>query len=404
MRILAISHLFPHIESPNCGIFVARQFAGMAKLGADITIFVPTVWCPKVLRYFNRWKNYDHKRPLCEHEGLYTITAPYLRPPGGWFYRWAGLSAFCSLRRKASEMHQSKPFDVILGRCFFPDGDAAIRLSRVLKIPVVGLGIGSEVNETPDWSKSLYKHFVRTAKAFDATMACGQGVADRIDSVTGKNTLAVYGVVDLDQFTPVTDNSSVRKELGMPLGKLVALYAGNLVKTKGVYEMIEAFARIERRAPKVVLKICGSGQQEDGMRRMIKEKNLDHIIEIVGMVEPKQMHKWMQASDLFVLPSYMEGMPNAVMEAMACGLPVVSTSVGGLPEAVGDCQGAILVPPRNVEEFGKAVFKVLRDDELRVRMGVASRVRAEERFGVTRTCQRMLAYLAATVENWESAH
>lgn len=82
---------------------------------------------------------------------------------------------------------------------------------------------------------------------------------------------------------------------------------------------------------------------------MVREINLEHVIRIVGEVHPDQMHKWMKASDLFVLATHTEGLPNVVMEAMACGLPVIATTVGGLLEAVGDCEGAILVPPKNIE-------------------------------------------------------
>ena len=134
------------------------------------------------------------------------------------------------------------------------------------------------------------------------------------------------------------------------------------------------------------------------MRKAIEDKNLCHLIEMVGMVDPEQMHKWMQASDLLLLPSYEEGMPNAVMEAMACGLPVVATTVGGLPEAVGDCEGVILVPPRDVDRFKDAVLKVLRNEQLRERMGLAARKRAEERFGIQRNARRILDFLSEIIE------
>jgi glycosyltransferase involved in cell wall biosynthesis len=131
---------------------------------------------------------------------------------------------------------------------------------------------------------------------------------------------------------------------------------------------------------------------------MVRERNLEHIIRILGEVPVDQMNKWMKASDLFVLATHTEGMSNVVMEAMACGLPVVTTTVGGLPEAVGGCEGAILVPPRDVDRFEDAVLRVLQDKELREHMALAARKRAEERFGIQRNTRRIMDYLAEVIE------
>jgi len=111
------------------------------------------------------------------------------------------------------------------------------------------------------------------------------------------------------------------------------------------------------------------------------------------------MHLWMQAADVFVLPSYMEGMPNVVMEAMACGLPVIATAVGGLPEAIGDDEGAMLIEPRKVKPLVDAMLKVCSDKTLQFKMSLAVRQTAEDKFGLKNNVKKTLIYLESVVKN-----
>jgi glycosyltransferase involved in cell wall biosynthesis len=398
VRILAISHLFPNLKEKRYGIFVARQLSGIRRLGAEITVMVPRVWCPGLARHFDRWKNHDHKCPLCRFEGIETFSIPYLRPPGNFYNRWSGLAAFRAMKNKALELHKSRKFDVIYATDFFPDGDAAVRLAKYLKLPAACLSIGVDVNITAHSSGIIHRHFVRTAKALDGTLACGQSVADRIKAVTGKNPLCVYGVLDLEEFSPVPDKIPARKDLGLPFDKTIALYAGYLTKRKGVFELLEVIYRVQQQCPDILLVICGAGPEETALRRLVREKGIEDMVRMAGEVEPERMSKWMQASDLFVLASHTEGMPNVVTEAMACGLPVVATAVGGLPGAIGDCDGALLVPPGRVDDLEKAIVKIINDNQLRASMRIAARNRAEEQFGVKRNARLILDYLRKIVE------
>lgn len=372
----------------------------MAKLGGQITVFVPRVYCPKLLRRFEKWKNQGHDVPLCDIPGLNTIPVPMLRLPGNWYNRWTGFMAYMSMRRRAEELHAIEKFDVIYATDLFPDGNAAARLGKRLGIPSTCLAIGVDVNYTAHSTPALYRHFVETVRGLDGTLACGRSVAEGIEKVRGDKTLEVYGVVDLDAFAPATNLGSLLEQLGIDREELVILFAGYLSNRKGVHELMEAYAKVAQQVGRSTrLVLCGAGEEEARLRETAQQRGVNGSVFFQGEVAPEAMSNWMKASDVFVLPSHTEGMPNAVMEAMACGTPIVSTKVGGLPAAIGDCDGAILVEPKNVEQLAEAMSRVLKDSALRQSMSNAARARAEERFGVTVNARRILTYLGEVVSN-----
>src|SRR3989339_963511 len=112
MKILAISHLFPHQKEPRYGIFVKRQLEAIAKLGSEVTVIVPTVYCPSLMSKCKRWKGYDNKSQLLPSDYLKTMRVFYFRPPGNWYNRWSGLAAYLSMKHIVQAIHAKEKFDI----------------------------------------------------------------------------------------------------------------------------------------------------------------------------------------------------------------------------------------------------------------------------------------------------
>lgn len=401
MRILVISHLYPFVTNKTYGIFTARQFEMAAKLGADITIIFPIVWIPVVLQKFNsKWRDYNKVHAPVYFKDVKVITVPYFRVNRSFSScRWDGFFISKSARRKILQLHCDNPFDIVYGKGIFPSADVAVRISRLLKIPAVGEGIGSDVDVVPDYSRVMYRHFLRVTGGLDGAVADGAGVARRLSGVMKKDIPTIHGLVDLDEFSPSINKGELRESMGISTSSLIILFAGNLKKEKGVYELLESFKSLKRCMLDLKLQICGSGVEKAGIEKEILDMKLVDNVTLLGNIEPSEMNKWMKASDIFVLPTYHEGMPNVVMEAMACGLPVVSTRVGGIPDAVGDSEGAILVEPENVNELTEAMKKVLVDKGLREKMCKAARQTAVRKFGAEQNCRKLLEYLEKIIES-----
>ena len=399
MKILAVSHLFPNAHEPRYGIFVARQLAAIAAEGATVELLVPRLYSPRWLNWLlGRPARMEHTANLLEFEGLPAHSVRYFAVPGKSFKRRAGVAMYRAALATAAARHREMEFDFVYGTDWFLGADAARRLAVSLKLPSAGLAIGDDINITAQQSTDDQHRFVEIANGLTATLACGDSLAKSIDDVrSGPATLSVYGVVDLVQFQPCDDKLPLREKLNFPKADRILVYAGYLWKRKGLLELIDALEGVCQNHS-AALVICGQGEDETEIVRYARQSTANAQIHFAGDVGPHEMHLHMQASDLFVLPSYSEGMPNAVMEAMACGLPVVCSAVGGLPQAVGDSGAARLVPPRDPRSINDAVREVLGNESLAQKMGTAARTLAESRFGARPNARRILKHLAEALE------
>ena len=401
LNILAISHNYPHSDDPSCGIFTARQLLGLRDAGVDITVVVPLVYAPAFINRFERYKLY-RPRQLIQYDRINSFVVRFPRPAGKWPIRWDGLSCYVCAKNRILQWHKNRPFDLIYARCLFPEGDVGVRLSRQLRIPVVGVGIGHDVNLVPYYSRSLYRHYAWIINNLSYVIATGQSVADKIESQTHRTATVIGGVVNLEEFIPTDDKRRIKEELGLPVNSLVALFAGHLERNKGIFELVDAFSNSKKSCGQLILAVCGDGIEGHSFREYVHKSGAADGIKLAGVVQPGMMHKWMQASDVFVLPTYHEGMPNVVMEAMACGLPVVTTAVGGLPAAVGDCEGAILIQPKRVDELQRAILEVIKDRDLRSRMSTAARQKAEQHFGIKGNTRQLLKCFDEAIGSYKS--
>ena len=144
----------------------------------------------------------------------------------------------------------------------------------------------------------------------------------------------------------------------------VVLFMGFLIKNKGIYDLIEAVPKVIRAFPDARFVICGKGEEEKEIKKRVRDLNLHDYVELPGWVENNTKQSHLQMADIFVLPSYYEGMPMALLEAMSAGLPVVATRVGAIPEFVEDGKNGYLVEPGKPDILADRIVKLLKNEEL----------------------------------------
>jgi len=208
------------------------------------------------------------------------------------------------------------------------------------------------------------------------------------------------GGVDTARFAPLNgvDRSTLRARLGLPTDRYLIGYSGKLSRGKGVNHLLAALPGILRRAPDAHVVLIGSGQhqflsQETALRAMVKTLQVEDRVTFTGFVE--NVPEYLRSLDLYVLPTEFEALPNALMEAMACGLPCVATRVGGIPDLITDGVNGRLVAPASPEALERAVLEVRNDQGLAATWRVAARQTIEARFSLEVLARRHQEFLAA---------
>ncbi len=204
---------------------------------------------------------------------------------------------------------------------------------------------------------------------------CRSGIAeDKID--------LIHNAVEVALPAAVTVRQEVRAALGLPADATLCTAVGRLVWAKGYGDLIEAFALVADDLEKVYCVIVGDGELRESLEQQINRAGLSKRILLTGYREREQALAILGASDVFLMPSRSEGIPYALLEAGALGLPILATSCGGIPEVVRDGVEGTLVPPADAGALGAALKALCSDLQQARRLGNAARRRVEEEFSV----------------------
>ena len=193
-------------------------------------------------------------------------------------------------------------------------------------------------------------------------------------------TSLMYNGVDPNCFSSL-EKGECRKSLGLPQERKIILSVRRLVYKNGLDTLIESAYLATKNKKDLLFVITGKGPSRELIEQRIKQLGIEKNIMLTGFVPDELLPSYYHAADYFILPSASgEGLPLVLFEAMACGLPIIATIVGGTPEIIENMKNGILVPPRNPEEMTKALTKLLIDQSLGKRMGKEATKNVKNRF------------------------
>jgi colanic acid/amylovoran biosynthesis glycosyltransferase len=262
-------------------------------------------------------------------------------------------------------------------------------LKDLLRVPLVTSFHGSDVTKYPDmWGAAIYDDLRRRGDLF---LPVSGHLCQRLLALgfpPPRVQLHRVGV-DLDHFKP--KDWSARPSTAGP----VILTVARLVEIKGLTYALEAFAEVRRRFPQARYRIVGDGPQRDRLKQLAIELGIADAVEFLGWQNWDEVRRLYQAADLFLLPSDEEGLPKAVVEAQATGLPVVGTLHSGISEAVQDGVTGLLVPERDAQALAEALLRLLANPQMWPEMGRQGRAFVLEHLDVRKQTRRLADLYAA---------
>lgn len=351
-RVLIITNLFADPWNATRATFNQQQFGRLSEQ-LDVTIMVPVSWIPFIknpLAYWRLKKQAQARWPQVDY-----VIFWYLPVVGRGLHP---LFLLLSLLAQRLPTLLFRRWDCLLGSWGFPDAVVAVVLGKLTGTPVVVKVHGSDVNMfTLKWAhRTQIRWALNQARA---VISVSRALASRLSQigVDTSRTTVLYNGVDPQRFYP-TEQGQARARLGIEPGDEVVLYIGNVLVTKGCGELLEAFADLASRRPRASLVYVGEGPLKATLQVRAAQRGLADRVRFAGRIPHAELVHWFAAASVFCLPSYAEGVPNVVLEAMSCGTPVVATDVGGIGEIL-PAHAGLLVPPRDAQALSQALSQAL---------------------------------------------
>jgi glycosyltransferase involved in cell wall biosynthesis len=364
------------------GEIQARQLAeGLVASGLSVTVLTR--------RSSAALKKKEQVGPVMVHR-LPPVGSQHLKK---WGLVLTGLPALIRLRRQ---------YDLIFVSGFRVIGIPAMIASQllgkicILKADSLGEMSGEFFTEGLarfGWrtTSSLFRAFValrnRILRGSDCFVAVSSAVAQELlsQSVNPDRIKILPNSVDIDTFCPVGGKQkfALREKLDIPPDSRVAVYTGRLVAYKGLPLLLEVWQKIRLKHGSALLLLVGSGgldvhNCEDQLKRFVIKNGLHNSVRFTGDVQ--NVHEYLQASDLFVFPTNNEAFGISLIEAMACGLPVISTSVGGVKDIVQHLQNGIVIAPESFQQLYDALDRLISEPSAAVNLGQAAMKDAGQKY------------------------
>ena len=383
MHLLVVANSFPSPEYPYRVPFIGEQVRRLLDHVERVTVLSPTTYVPqfaktrRTARQASLPVRYELVKDRCE-----VLFPRYVKAPGEAFLWWT-TAQWCRIVSKiAGDLVQNKSLSLIHANTGGVSSWSAIQAAKRYGIPCVATYSGSEVRYVGQPRKGL--EIMSRLLSLGRSQYLGESFQERIlkscADPRGRCEVLLRGV-DLTTFFP-----SQARGAKPP----VVLFVGRITEAKGIFDLLKAWTQVVERCAHAELWVVGADQTNGRIDREVHSTKYGNSIKIIPPLPLANVAELMRQAQVFCLPSHGEGTPNSVMEALACGLPVVATKVGGIPDIVESNRTGKLVEQGDVQGLAEALVSLLQDSDCRARMGEAAHEFARMHLDARKTVVRLV--------------
>jgi teichuronic acid biosynthesis glycosyltransferase TuaC len=354
LRLLTLASLYPNRAMPTFGIFVENRLRRLAASGEVASrVVAPVPWFFSTHPRFGAYARWAAVPRQEERHGLDISHPRYLMVPKLGTMAQPYLLYEALRRHVRGLLRAGARFDLIDAQYYYPDGVAAAWLARDLGLPLVITARGTDLNLVPHLAgpRRLIARAALEASA-SITVCAALGDVLRELGVPAEKIRVLRNGVDLALFSP-GDRAAARRKLDLKRPTLLSV--GHLVERKGHHLVIEALAELEG----CELLLAGAGPERSRLEALARRLNVEERVRFLGEVPHEDLPEIYQAADVLVLASSREGWANVLLEAMACGTPVVATDIWGTPEVVAAPEAGRLLPERSAATIARTTAELL---------------------------------------------
>ncbi|KAF0221826.1 MAG: group 1 glycosyl [Geobacteraceae bacterium] len=362
MKILVLTTVFPNKQLPSLGVFVRERMFRVAR-HCELKVVAPCAWFPGI-RLIK--PGYRPKVDQLEFQDGIEVLHPRFFSIPKFFKCLDGIFLFMSSLLTLFRLDNRFRFDIIDAHFVYPDGVGAVLLGKVLRKPVT-ITV-RESNLRGILQSPLHRFQICWAlRSADRVFSVCSDLKDIVTSfgVPNEKVTVVPNGVDIDKFKPI-DKTTARNVLNLPQQKKIIISVGWLIERKGFHRIISVLPRLRETFPDVLLVIVGGEPSAHScglfLKQLVEEFCVQDMVLFAGPKPHGELHLWLSAADIFCLATSGEGWANVFLEAMACGLPVATTKVGGNMEVVCSENYGVLFDIDDEVTMLKALITALRKD------------------------------------------
>lgn len=352
MPVVVLTTFFPNPRDPRRTPFMRNLMRALGD-SCDLHIVAPVARRPAI----GPWRETVAVPAEEQHEGFLLRHPRYLAVPG--LHALSGLTYYLAVLPVLRAMQRSLGHFVLHAHCGYPDAVGAALAAHALGVPLVVTVHGSDINVGA--AHPLLRPQIRWAlRQARRVIAVSRPLEDKVARLTGREP-ARLACIPCAGFYPEAfrprARAEARRRVGSPPDERMVLFVGHLVPVKALPVLLDAWAR-RRASPSAVperLVLIGEGEERARLQRQVQRAGLHDSVRFLGALPQADVADWISASDVLCLPSRSEGSPNVVVEALASGIPVVASRVGGIPDLVQDGVTGLLVPPGDAAALAQSL-------------------------------------------------